>query len=207
MTVVDVYNLAREKISEMDLREEVFGVEIKPFIPHQVVVSQLASRRSGTASTKTRSMVSCSGKKLYRQKGTGRARAGGANSPTRRGGGIAFGPMPRSYAVKVPKKVRKAGLRIALSDKVRNNKLIVVDRFDLPDAKTKKFAEILKRFEIVKALIVTDGSRDNLDLASRNIPSVKVMNREGINVYDLLKYDAVMLEQPAVLKIQEALVP
>lgn len=207
MTVVDVYNLAREKISELDLRDEIFGVEMRPHILHQVVVSQLAARRSGTAATKTRSMVSCSGKKLYRQKGTGRARAGGANSPTRRGGGVAFGPMPRSYATKVPKKVRKSALRIALSDKLKNNKLVVVDYFNLPEIKTKSFANILKKFDINKTLIITDGERNNLDLASRNLPWVKVMKSEGINVYDLLKYDSVMLEQPAIAKIQEALVP
>jgi large subunit ribosomal protein L4 len=207
MTVVDVYNLAREKISELDLRDEIFGVEMRPHVLHQVVVSQLAARRSGTAATKTRSMVSCSGKKLYRQKGTGRARAGGANSPTRRGGGVAFGPMPRSYATKVPKKVRKSALRIALSDKLKNNKLVVVDYFNLPEIKTKSFANILKKFDINKTLIITDGERNNLDLASRNLPWVKVMKSEGINVYDLLKYDSVMLEQPAIAKIQEALVP
>ncbi|NCO59852.1 MAG: 50S ribosomal protein L4 [Deltaproteobacteria bacterium CG_4_8_14_3_um_filter_51_11] len=207
MSVVDVYNISREKISELNLNDEVFGVEIKPHVLHQVVVSQMAARRSGTAATKTRSMVICSGKKLYKQKGTGRARAGGANSPTRRGGGIAFGPQPRSYAISIPKKVRKSALRIALTDKLRNNKLVVVDQFDIPERKTKKFAEILKRFEISKALIVTDIHRDNLDLASRNIAGIKVMRSEGINVYDLLKYDSVMLEQPAIVRIQEALVP
>jgi large subunit ribosomal protein L4 len=207
MTVVDVYNISREKITELSLSDEVFGVEIKPHVLHQVVVSQMAGRRSGTAASKTRSMVSCSGKKLYRQKGTGRARAGGANSPTRRGGGVAFGPQPRSYETTIPKKVRKSALRIALTDKLRNKKLVVVDQFDLPESKTKKFADILKKFEISKVLIVTDGHRDNLDLASRNIPSVKVMRSEGVNVYDLLKYDSVMLEQPAIVKIQEALVP
>lgn len=207
MSVVDVYNISREKISELDLNAEVFGVEIKPHILHQVVVSQMAARRSGTAATKTRSMVTCSGRKLYKQKGTGRARAGGANSPTRRGGGIAFGPQPRSYAISVPKKVRKSALRIALTDKLQNNKLVVVDHFDIPERKTKKFAEILKKFEVSKALIVTDIHRDNLDLASRNIAGVKVLRSEGINVYDLLKYDSVMLEQPAIVKIQEALVP
>lgn len=207
MSVVDVYNISREKISELDLNDEVFGVEIKPHVLHQVVVGQMAARRAGTAATKTRSMVSCSGKKLYKQKGTGRARAGGANSPTRRGGGIAFGPQPRSYAISVPKKVRKSALRIALTDKLRNNKLVVVDQFDIPERKTKKFAEILKKFEISKTLIVTDIHRDNLDLASRNIAGVKVLRSEGINVYDLLKYESVMLEQPAIVKIQEALVP
>ncbi len=207
MTVVDVYNISREKITELNLNDEVFDVEVKPYILHQVAVSQMNGRRSGTAAAKTRSMVSCSGKKLYKQKGTGRARAGGANSPTRRGGGVAFGPIPRSYATKVPKKVRKSALRIALTDKLKNNKLVVVDHFDLPERKTRKFADILKKFEIGKALIVTDGQRDNLDLASRNMPLIKVMRSEGVNVYDLLKYDSVMLEQPAIVKIQEALVP
>ena len=205
MVTVDVYNLQREKVGAIDLRDEVFNVPIKRHVLHQVVVSQLAAKRVGSASTKTRSEVKASGRKLWRQKGTGRARVGTAASPTRRGGGVAFGPSPRKYSVKVPKKVRKAALRMALSDKVQNEKLIVIDNFSLPEIKTKAFVEAMKRFDTRTALIVTDDLDVNLDKSSRNVPWVKVMKREGINVYDLLKYDNLFVEQPALKKIEEVL--
>ncbi len=205
MTTVDVYNLQKEKVGEIELREEVFNVPIKKHVLHQVVVSQLAQKRSGSASTKSRSQVKASGRKLWRQKGTGRARVGSAASPTRRGGGVAFGPSPRDYVVKVPKKVRKAALRMALTDKVRNDQLIVVDDFRLPEIKTKSFVEVMKRFQVKGALIVTETLDENLDKSSRNVPWVKVMRREGINVYDILKYKNLFLERPALEKIEEVL--
>ncbi|RLB12106.1 MAG: 50S ribosomal protein L4, partial [Deltaproteobacteria bacterium] len=151
------------------------------------------------------SQVKASGRKLWRQKGTGRARVGSAASPTRRGGGVAFGPSPRDYVVKVPKKVRKAALRMALTDKVRNDQLIVVDDFRLPEIKTKSFVEVMKRFQVKGALIVTETLDENLDKPSRNVPWVKVMRREGINVYDILKYKNLFLERPALEKIEEVL--
>ncbi|MBW1731667.1 MAG: 50S ribosomal protein L4 [Deltaproteobacteria bacterium] len=205
MTTVDVYNLQKEKVGEIELREEVFNVPIKKHVLHQVVVSQLAQKRSGSASTKSRSQVKASGRKLWRQKGTGRARVGSAASPTRRGGGVAFGPSPRDYVVKVPKKVRKAALRMALTDKVQNDQLIVVDDFRLPEIKTKSFVEVMKRFQVKGALIVTETLDENLDKSSRNVPWVKVMRREGINVYDILKYKNLFLERPALEKIEEVL--
>ena len=205
MATVDVYNLNREKVGEIDLNDEVFNVPIKKPVLHQVVVSQLANKRAGSSSTKTRSQVKASGRKLWRQKGTGRARVGSAASPTRRGGGVAFGPSPRQYVVKVPKKVRKAALRMALTDKLQNEKLIVIDDFSLPQIKTKAFVEVMKRFETGTALIVTEDLDVNLDKSSRNVPWVKVMRREGINVYDVLKYDNLFVEQPALKKIEEVL--
>jgi len=205
MATVDVYNLNREKVGEIDLNDEVFNVPIKKHVLHQVVVSQLANKRAGSSSTKTRSQVKASGRKLWRQKGTGRARVGSAASPTRRGGGVAFGPSPRQYVVKVPKKVRKAALRMALTDKLQNEKLIVIDDFSLPQIKTKAFVEVMKRFETGTALIVTEDLDVNLDKSSRNVPWVKVMRREGINVYDVLKYDNLFVEQPALKKIEEVL--
>jgi len=206
MTVADVYNLQNEKVSEIELKDEVFAVPIKKHVLHQVVVGQLSSRRSGTAATKGRSDVKSSGNKLWRQKGTGRARVGDAASPTRKGGGVAFGPSHRDYSKKVPKKVRRSALRMALTDKVQDNHLIVVEDFRLPEIKTKRFVETLRRFDIKKALIVTSEKSENLEKSSKNVPLIKVMRYEGLNVYDLLRYDHVFIEQPAVRKIEEALV-
>lgn len=206
MAVVSVYNLQKVKIAEMELRDEVFGVAVKPHVLHQVVVGQLNARRRGTASTKGRSDVNVSGKKLWRQKGTGRARVGDASSPTRRGGAVAFGPSPRDYAVKIPKKVRRAALCMALTEKMRSDQLIVVDRLGLPDMKTKNFVGVMKGFDVKKALIVTDGKTENLDKSSRNVPWVKVMEYRGLNVYDLLTHDHLFMEQAAIERVQEALV-
>ena len=206
--VVDVYNLKKEKVSEIELNEAVFNVPIKKHILHQVVVSQLCARRAGTASTKTRGEVSYSGRKLWRQKGTGRARVGDAGSPTRVGGGVAFGPKPREYVKKVNKKVRKAALRMALTDKLQNNGLIVIDNLELPEIKTKRFVEIMKNFELngdKKALFVTLNKCVNLEKSSRNVPWAKVLRWEGLNVYDLLLHDYLLLEEPAIKKIEEAL--
>jgi large subunit ribosomal protein L4 len=205
MTVLDVYNLQKEKVSEVELKGEVFSVPIKKHVLHQVVVAQLAGRRSGTAAVKNRAAVKSSSAKLWRQKGTGRARVGRASSPTRRGGGVAFGPSPRKYEQKIPKKVRKAALRMALSDKVQCEQLIVIDDFALPEIKTKPFVEALDQFNIRKALIVTNDKSENLEKSSRNVPKVKVLRHEGLNVYDILKYDTLFLERVAVDKIQEAL--
>jgi large subunit ribosomal protein L4 len=206
MTVSDVYNLQNEKVSEVELIDEVFAVPIKKHVLHQVVVGQLSWHRSGTAATKGRSDVKCSGSKLWRQKGTGRARVGRGSSPTRKGGGVAFGPSPRDYSQKVPKKVRKSALRMALTDKVQGNYLIIVDDLSLPDIKTKKFVEAMRNFDVKKALIITDDKSENLEKSSKNVPRIKVMRHEGLNVYDLLKYDHLFIEQAAVQKIEEALV-
>jgi large subunit ribosomal protein L4 len=207
MTVVDVYNLAREKTSEMELNDLVFDVPIKSHILHQVVVAQLNNRRSGTASTKSRSEVKASGKKLWRQKGTGRARVGGASSPTRRGGGVAFGPVPRDYSVKVPKKIRKAAVRMALTDKVKTGLLMVLEDFALPEIKTKAFVKVMNDLDLRKTLIVTENENDHLERSSKNVPWVKVMRYQGLNAYDILRYDHLCVEKSAISKIEEALVP
>jgi len=206
MTVAAVYNLQNEKVSEIELKDEVFAVPIKKHVLHQVVVGQLSRRRSGTAATKGRSDVKCSGNKLWRQKGTGRARVGDGASPTRKGGGVAFGPSPRDYSQKVPKKLRRSALRMALTDKVQDKHLTIIEDFSLPEIKTKKFVETLRRFDVKKALIVTGGKSENLEKSSKNVPLIKVMRYEGLNVYDLLRYDHLFIEQPAVQKIEEALV-
>ena len=206
MALVDVYNLKKEKISEMELKDEVFGVPIKKHVLHQVVISQMSNRRSGTASTKSRSEVKYSGAKLWRQKGTGRARVGSASTPGRRGGGVAFGPVSRKYVHKVPKKVRKAAVCMALTDKVQSNHLIVVDTFELPEIKTKSFVEVMKDFGVNKALIVTQDKHANLEKSSHNVPWVKVLRYEGLNAYDILRYEDLFLEQSAIENIEEALV-
>lgn len=207
MAVVDVFNLQNEKTAQMDLKEEIFQVDVKSHVLHQVVVSQLVSRRSGSARAKGRSDVKASGTKLWRQKGTGRARVGAASSPIRRGGGVAFGPVPRKYQVRVPKKVRKAALRMALTDKLRNDRLVVIDDFTFPEIKTARFVEAMKNFDVRKALIVLEDGNENLEKSSRNVPWVKVLRREGLNVYDILNHDHLFLAQAAIGKIEEALVP
>ena len=207
MAVVDVYNLQNEKTAQVELKEEIFQVPIKKHVLHQVVVSQLMSRRVGSASAKGRSEVNTSGTKLWRQKGTGRARVGAASSPTRRGGGVAFGPVPRKYHAKVPKKVRKAALRMALTDKLQSDRLVVVEGFDFPEIKTSRFVEVMKNFDVRKALIVVEGSNENLEKSSRNVPWVKVLRHEGLNVYDILNHEHLFLAQSAIERIEEALVP
>jgi len=204
MTVVDVYNLKKEKVSDVELKEEFFNVPIKKHVLHEVVINQLSSYRRGTAAAKSRSEVKCSGKKLYRQKGTGRARVGSGASPTRRGGGVTFGPVPRKYINKVPKKIKKAALCMALTGKMKAGQLIVVDDFDLPEIKTKNFVKLMKNFDVNKALIVTQDKVEKLEKSSKNVPWVKVMRYQGLNVYDILKYDYLFLEQSALGKIQEA---
>ena len=206
MTVIDVYNLKAEKTAEIELNENIFGVAVRKDILHQVVVSQLNKRRAGTAAVKTRSEVSGSKSKLWRQKGTGRARVGTGLTNTRRGGGVVFGPVPRSYTKKVPKKIKKAAIAMALSDKCNSKQLIVVDDFNLPEIKTKEFVKVMDNFEIKKALIVTEDKNENLEKSSRNVPGIKVVRHEGINVYDILNHDHLFLVRPSIEKIEEALI-
>lgn len=206
MTVIDVYNLQAEKTSRMELNDDIFGVPVRKEILHQVVVSQMNKKRSGTASTKSRSEVKRSGKKLWKQKGTGRARVGDAASPTRRGGGVIFGPTPRDYIKKVTKKVRRAALLMALTDKLRSERLVVIEDFNFPEIKTRNFIQIMKNFEVNKALIVTEDKNGNLEKSSKNVPWVKVMRYQGLNVYDILKHDHLFLAQSVVTRIEEALI-
>lgn len=206
MAVIDVYNLQKEKASQVELREDIFGILVNKHVLHQVVLSQLAARRSGTACAKTRSEVNRSGRKLYKQKGTGRARSGNAASPTRKGGGVIFAPKPREYALKIPKKVRRLALKMALSDKLQSERLFVLSDFDLGDLKTKGFVSVMRNFDVRKALIVTERANINLERSSRNVPWVKVMKYEGLNVYDLLNHEHLFLVQSAIPKIEEALV-
>ena len=206
MTVIDVYNLQAEKTSQMDINEGIFDVPIKEHVIHQVVVTQLNNKRSGSASTKSRSEIKASGRKLWRQKGTGRARVGAASSPTRRGGGVAFGPTPKKYYKKVSKKLRKAALQMVLADKFKSDRLVVIEHFNLPDIKTRDFVQVMKNFDAKKALIVTEEKNQNLEKSSKNVPWAKVMRYQGLNVYDILIHDHLFLIQSTVAKIEEALI-
>jgi large subunit ribosomal protein L4 len=206
MPVTGVYDIENNRISEIDLNDAVFGAEVNEDAIYEVVRMQMASRRRGTASTKGRSDVRGGGKKPWRQKGTGRARAGHSRSPIWRGGGIIFGPTPHSYSYKLPKKVRRVALISALSMKLKEDKMIVLRDFPMEEIKTKRFREVIERFGLGKVLFVIDGSKPILEKSSRNIKEVKMVKSEGINVYDLLNYDHVVLLEPSVKKIEGALI-
>jgi large subunit ribosomal protein L4 len=202
MALQDVYNKDGITVSEIDLADEIFNVPVKQHVMHQVVTMQLANRRAGTAATKGRSEVRGSGQKPYRQKGTGRARAGSRKSPLWRGGGVVFGPRPRSYAYKVPKKVRRQALKMALTSKLQEKSLIVVDKLDLEAVKTKRFVEVMGALKTKEALIVTDRELENLELSSRNVPRVKVVRSEGLNVYDILRFKHLILLEPSLKQLE-----
>lgn len=205
MAILDVLNIKGEKVSEIEFEDELFCIPIKKEILHEVVVMQLANRRAGTACVKNRSDVSGSGRKLYRQKGTGNARAGDIKSPLRVGGGVIFGPKPRDYSYKVPKKVRRKALQMAISDKIKDNRLIVIDNFDLPEIKTKRFAEVMQTLNIEKGLLVTDKPLSILELSARNIPGVKLIRSEGLNVYDILNHRHLIMLQASIEQIRKRL--
>jgi large subunit ribosomal protein L4 len=202
MPVVDVINSQGEKVSKVELSDELFNVSVKKSVLHEVVTMQLAARRSGTAAVKHRSDVRGSRRKLFRQKGTGRARRGDIKSPLLRGGGVVFGPEPRSYAAKVPKRVKKLALKMALSSKFQDENLVVLDDFRLEQIKTKTFLEIISRLNLGSSLIVTHTKNEILERSSRNVPGVKVLRSEGLNVYDILKYEALVLLEPSIQGIE-----
>ena len=202
MPVIDVQNIEGKQISQVELADDVFGIPVKPSVLHEVVTMQLSNRRSGTAAVKHRSDVRGSGRKLFRQKGTGRARRGDIKSPLLRGGGVVFGPDNRNYSYKVPKKVRKLALKMALSSKLSEKELVVLDQFELEETKTKKIVDVLNTLKLKNALIVTEKHNDHLELSARNVPDVKVLRSEGLNVYDILKYRMLVLLEPAVKNIE-----
>ncbi len=206
MAFLDVYNVNGEKVSQRDIKEQVFNVAIREDLIHQVARAQLASYRSGTASSKNRSKVKASTRKLWRQKGTGRARVGASSSPTRRGGGVAFGPMPRDYTLKVNKKARKSALRMALAGKFKAGQLYVVDGLKMEEIKTKNFLGILRNLELENVLIVTDMRDENLEKSSRNVRNVKLVRAEGLNVYDILTHESLLFIEPALGVVEERLV-
>ena len=205
MPQVDVFDLEKKKVGSVDLVSSVFEYPVNESVLHLVVKWQLASKRSGTASTKTRGEVRGGGKKPWKQKGLGRARAGSNRSPIWRGGGITFGPKPKDWSFSVPKKVRKQAVKSALSLKLSQDELFVVENFDLKEIKTKQISDFMNKFELNKCLILVDDLNENLVKSSRNIKNVKVLRNEGVNVYDLLKYKNLIITKSTVEKVQEAL--
>ncbi len=205
MAKIAVYDIENKKVSERELDDAVFNADVKGYLIHDMVRYQLAARRGGNACTKNRSAVSGGGKKLYRQKGTGNARQGTNRAPHFVGGGAAFGPQPRDYSFKLNRKVKKAALRCALSARYKDEKIAVLDRFDLENIGTKGFVEVLKRFELENVLIVLDGENPNVELSARNVPHVKVLKADGVNVYDVMNHKHLVLTEGAVAQIEGAL--
>jgi len=205
MLVLGVYDIEKNRVSEIEVSDTVFGAEVREDLLHEAVRYQMAARRSGTASTKERGEISGGGRKPYRQKGTGRARAGTTRSPIWRGGGTVFGPKPRDYSIGLNRKVRKAALCSALSMKVKEDKILVLRDFPMEAVRTKAFKAVLDRFGVESALFILDRENPVLEKSSRNLKEVKMMRSEGINVYDLLKYDTLVLMEPSVKMIEGAL--
>ena len=205
MANVKLYDQASQEIGTVDLAPEVFEVEVQPELLHLVVRAQLAAKRAGTHSVKTRAYVSGGGKKPWRQKGTGRARAGSNRSPIWRGGAIVHGPQPRDYTFKVNRKVRLLALRMALSAKLGDDSLVLVDGLSVPEVKTKHMVKVTSDFGLKKALIVLPASDNNLELSARNIPGIKVVREDMLNVYDVLRHDHLVMVKDAALKVQERL--
>ena len=206
MIGIDVVDTKNNVLKSASVKEDIFDAEIKEHLVHEVVVMQMANRRRGTSSVKGRSDVSATGAKPWRQKGTGRARAGTPRSPLWRGGGIIFGPAPRDFSYKVPKKVRKLALRSVLSYKVKNNLLKVVDKIELEEPKTKQVVSLMNDLNISGSVIfIVPEENRNLELSVRNLPYAKSLRVEGLNVYDLLSYDTVVLTEEALPKIEERL--
>ena len=203
MANVSVYNIEGKEVGSIELNDAVFGVEINEHLVHMAVVNQLANNRQGTQSAKTRSEVSGGGRKPWRQKGTGHARQGSTRAPQWTGGGIVFAPKPRDYSFKMNKKEKRIALLSALSSKVADNKIVVLDEFKLDEIKTKKFAEVMNNLKVSKALVVLEGENKNVVLSGRNIPTVKVSATNEINTYDVLKYDTLVVTKAAVEKLQE----
>ena len=203
MANVSVYNIEGKEVGSIELNDAVFGVEINEHLVHMAVVNQLANNRQGTQNAKTRSEVSGGGRKPWRQKGTGHARQGSTRSPQWTGGGVVFAPKPRDYSFKMNKKEKRIALLSALSSKVAESKIVVLDEFKLDEIKTKKFVEVMNNLKVENALVVLEGENKNVVLSGRNIPSVKVTATNEINTYDVLKYTTLVVTKAAVEKLEE----
>ena len=203
MAKVSVYNIEGKEVDTIELNDAVFGVEVNEHLVHMAVVNQLANNRQGTQKAKTRSEVSGGGRKPWRQKGTGHARQGSTRSPQWTGGGVVFAPKPRDYSMKMNKREKQIAIKSALTSKVQDSKLIVVDEFKLDEIKTSKFAQILDNLKAPKALVVTKDKDEKVVLSARNIPTVKTTMTNSINVYDILKYDSLVITKDAVAAIEE----
>ena len=203
MANVSVYNMEGKEVGSIELNDAVFGVEVNEHLVHMAVVNQLANNRQGTQSAKTRSEVSGGGRKPWRQKGTGHARQGSTRAPQWTGGGIVFAPKPRDYSFKMNKKEKRIALLSALSSKVAESKIVVLDEFKLDEIKTKKFVEVMNNLKVENALVVLEGENKNVVLSGRNIPTVKVSATNEINTYDVLKYETLVVTKAAVEKLEE----
>ncbi len=205
MSTIALYNMNREKIGEVALNDAIFGVEVKESLIHQALKVQLANRRAGTVKTKTRAEVSGGGKKPFKQKGTGNARQGCSRAPQYPGGGTVFGPQPKVYNLSINKKARKAALRSLLSMHLKNDKIVVLDQLSFPRISTKDFSGFMKKFELNRSLIITEDSATSLYLSSRNVPYVKMLKADGLNVYDILKYHNIIMTEGAVRLVEGVL--
>ncbi len=203
MAQVSVFNMDGKEVGKIDLADAVFGVEVNEHLVHQAVLLQLANKRQGTQKAKTRSEVSGGGRKPWRQKGTGHARQGSTRSPQWTGGGMVFAPVPRDYSFKMNKKEKRAALKSALSNAVNENNLIVVDKLELSEIKTKEFAKVLSNLDAAKSLVVLGDMNENVVASARNIPDVKTTQTSELNVFDVLKYGKVVITQDAVKTIEE----
>ena len=202
MAKIEIIDIQRQKVAEMEVDDRLLNATDKAHLVYDLVRWQLACRRSGTAATKERSEISGGGKKPWKQKGTGRARAGHSRSPLWRGGGTVFGPQPRDYSYRLPKKVREAGLIAALSSKFKEEKLVVLDRFGLEGVRTRRFQEALKTLGISSALIVIDGADAILEKSARNVPGVQVLQVQGLNVHDILRHEHLVFLRSSLEKVE-----
>jgi large subunit ribosomal protein L4 len=207
MATADLLDIKGEKVGEVEIKDEVFSVEVKPYLVHDVIKMQLAKRRSGTASTKTRKDVTGSGKKLYKQKGTGRARQGNIKAPIQVGGGVVFGPHPRDYSYSVPKKVRRSALRSALTSRFADSNMKILDKLDMEKISTKSFQGIVNVLKLTKPLFVIDKKDEVIEKSARNLPFVKVLRTDGLNVYDVIRHQELVFTLDALRKVEEVLVP
>ena len=203
MANVAVYNMEGKEVDKIELNDSIFGVEINEHLVHMAVLQQLANKRQGTQKAKTRSEVRGGGRKPWRQKGTGHARQGSTRSPQWTGGGVVFAPVPRDYAFKLNKKEKRAALKSALTSRVVENKFVVVDELKLDEIKTKKFVEVLKNLNVEKALVVLNDMDEKVIASAANIPTVKTTQTNELNVFDVLKYDTVVVTKAAVATIEE----
>lgn len=207
MPTLDVVNQQKEKVGTIQLRDDVFAVNVNVALVHQVLKAQLAGRRQGTAKTKTKSEVRGGGRKPFKQKGTGNARQGSSRSPLHPGGGQSFGPVPRSYEQSTPKEMVRGALRSILSDRLKSNRFMVVDEFKLSQSKTKEFNQLLKGKLQLDQVLIVDDINTNLELSGRNIPKVKILRTEGLNVYDVISHEWVVFTKRAVEAVQSRLAP
>lgn len=204
MPKVDLFNINGEKVGDIELSDDVFGVDVNENAVHLAVINQLANKRQGTQSTRTKSEVSGGGKKPWRQKGTGRARQGSIRSAQWVGGGVALGPKPRNYRYSLPKKLRRLALKSALTSKVNENEILVLDALNFDNIKTRQMVNVLNNLKIdTSALIVLDGKNENVEKSARNLPNVKMATTNTINVYDILKYNRFIITKDAVSKVEE----